>query len=98
MFFKFAAENPNMEFLFWFVLPIKVKWLAILDAAYLLYNVFENIISGLSYLSRGGSPATAGIYFSVALAIVVAEAGKGGGKTEWWSQTPVCRLRENRTG
>lgn len=73
MFFAFAAENPNMEFLFWFVLPIKVKWLAILDAAYLLYNVFENFVAGFSYLNKGMS-AMAGVAFSGALAIVVAMA------------------------
>lgn len=72
MFFAFAAENPNMEFLFWFVLPIKVKWLAILDAVYLIYCVVENIVSGFSYLSQGGTLAAAGVYFSAALAIVVA--------------------------
>ena len=72
MFFAFAAENPNMEFLFWFVLPIKVKWLAVLDAVYLIYCVVENIVSGFSYLSQGGTLAAAGVYFSAALAIVVA--------------------------
>ena len=61
MFFAFAAENPNMEFLFWFVLPIKVKWLAILDAVYLIYCVVENIVSGFSYLSQGGTLAAAGV-------------------------------------
>lgn len=73
MFFAFAAENPNMEFLFWFILPIKVKWLAILDAAYLIYNVYENIVSGLSFV-REGNMAAAGAFFSVAFAIVVAMA------------------------
>ena len=36
MFFAFALLNPNMEFLLYMVLPIKVKWLAILDAAFML--------------------------------------------------------------
>ncbi len=71
MFFAFAAENPNMEFLFWFVLPIKVKWLAILDAAYLLYNVFANAVTAFSYLEKGYSEQ-AGAIFSISLAILVA--------------------------
>lgn len=73
MFFAFAAENPDMEFLFWFVLPIKVKWLAILDAVYLVYNVIGNIARGISCMDKGMTDV-AGAYFSVAFAIVVAMA------------------------
>ena len=52
MFFAFATINPNMEFLFWFVIPIKVKWLAILDAVYLLYNVFQYVTTGIACIGR----------------------------------------------
>ena len=73
MFFAFATINPNMEFLFWFVIPIKVKWLAILDAVYLLYNVFQYVTTGIACISRG-MPSAGGQYFSVAFAILVAMA------------------------
>ena len=73
MFFAFATINPNMEFLFWFVIPIKVKWLAILDAVYLLYNVFQYVTTGIACINRGMT-SVGGQYFSVAFAILVAMA------------------------
>ena len=41
MFFSFAVLFPNMEVLLFFILPIKVKWLALVDAAYFLLEVFR---------------------------------------------------------
>ena len=35
LFFAFAITYPDMEFLLFFILPIKVKWLALLDAVYM---------------------------------------------------------------
>lgn len=35
LFFAFALTYPDMEFLVFFVLPIKVKWLAYIDAIYM---------------------------------------------------------------
>lgn len=49
LFFAFAALYPNMEFLLFFVLPIKVKWLAILDAVFFAVSIVGGFI--------GGSPA-----------------------------------------
>lgn len=73
MFFAFALLNPNMEFLLYGVLPIKVKWLAILDAAYMLYQIINNMYFGVAYLTAGYS-SYASVHFSVAIAIVVAMA------------------------
>ncbi len=73
MFFAFAMQNPDMEFLIYFILPVKVKWLAVLDAVFLLYNVFADLVQGLNCISRGQGTA-AGMYMSAALAIVVAMA------------------------
>lgn len=73
MFFAFALLNPNMEFLIYMVLPIKVKWLAILDAALMAYQIFNNLYCGIR-LWAAGYTATASAYFSVAVAIVVAMA------------------------
>lgn len=73
MFFAFALLNPNMEFLLYMVLPIKVKWLAILDAAFMLYQIFGNIRYGI-LLMRLGQYFDAEMCFSAAVAIVVAMA------------------------
>lgn len=35
LFFAFAMTYPDMEFLLFFILPIKVKWLAMIDAVYM---------------------------------------------------------------
>lgn len=38
LFFAFAAVFPNMEFLLFFVLPVKAKWLALFDGIFFLYG------------------------------------------------------------
>jgi len=38
MFFSFAALFPNTEVLFFFVIPMKIKWLAYIDAAFFVYE------------------------------------------------------------
>jgi len=57
MFFAFAALYPNIEFLLFFVIPIKVKYLALIYGAYILYDIYYEI-------SRG--------YYFVGIAIAVA--------------------------
>ena len=42
MFFAFATLYPDMRVLFMFIIPIKVKWLAFVDAAYFLYIMIIN--------------------------------------------------------
>lgn len=39
LFLAFAAVYPDFQLLLFFILPIKVKYLAVLDAALLLYNL-----------------------------------------------------------
>jgi hypothetical protein len=46
MFFAFAAIYPNVELLFMYILPLKVKYLAYLDAAFLVYEVFTSFQTG----------------------------------------------------
>lgn len=41
LFFAYAAMYPNQEFLLFLVLPIKVKYLAYLDAAYFAYTIIQ---------------------------------------------------------
>ena len=40
MFFTFATYFPDMQVLLFFIIPIKIKWLAWFDAAFFLYSVF----------------------------------------------------------
>ena len=40
MFFSFAALFPDMQVLLFFIIPVKMKWLALVDAAFFLYSVF----------------------------------------------------------
>lgn len=39
MFFTFATLYPDMQVLLFFIIPIKMKWLAIVDAAFFAYSV-----------------------------------------------------------
>lgn len=73
MFFAFAALNPDMQFLLYFIIPIKVKWLAILDAAYMLYQVVQSFYYGIMLYSQGASGSGAA-YISMGIAIIVAMA------------------------
>lgn len=41
IFLAFAVSYPDMEVLLYFVLPLKVKWLAWIDAAYLIYGIVQ---------------------------------------------------------
>ena len=39
MFFTFAALWPDMQVLLFFIIPVRMKWLALLDAALFIYDV-----------------------------------------------------------
>lgn len=39
MFFSFATLFPDMQVLFMFIIPMKVKWLALVDAAFFLWEI-----------------------------------------------------------
>ncbi len=39
IFFALATIFPDVQFLLFFIIPVKAKWLAWLDAAYFIYNV-----------------------------------------------------------
>ncbi len=41
IFLAFAASYPDMELLLYFVLPIKIKWMAYVYAAYILYDFVQ---------------------------------------------------------
>lgn len=65
LFFAFAALYPNVQFLLFFVIPVKVKWLALLDGAYFLYTVI------LAFLPSYGGEIFGIIYKANAVAAVV---------------------------
>lgn len=41
MFFSFAAMFPDMQVLLFFIIPIKMKWLAIVDAVYFIIGIVQ---------------------------------------------------------
>lgn len=47
MFFSFAVLFPDMQVLFMFILPMKVKWLAWIDAAFFAWQILNNLLHGL---------------------------------------------------
>ncbi|MCU6685581.1 hypothetical protein OCV99_03245 [Dorea acetigenes] len=65
LFFAFAALYPNVQFLLFFVIPVKVKWLALLDGAYFLYTVI------LAFFPSYGGGIFGIIYKANAVAAVV---------------------------
>ncbi len=42
LFFAFASFYPDFEVLVFFILPVKIKWLAVLDAVYFLIAIFTS--------------------------------------------------------
>ncbi len=42
MFFSFAALFPDMEVLLFFIIPVKMKWLALVNAIFFLLSVFTS--------------------------------------------------------
>ncbi|OYO59600.1 hypothetical protein CG709_18535 [Lachnotalea glycerini] len=46
LFFAFAATYPNMEFLLFFIIPIKAKWLALLNGALFLFEFVNSLTYG----------------------------------------------------
>lgn len=65
LFFAFASIYPDMEFLLFFVIPLKVKYLALLDGVFFVYTILQAFLP-----SYGGGPAGF-IYKANAIAAVV---------------------------
>ena len=65
LFFAFAALYPNMEFLVFFMIPVKVKWLALLDGVYFGYAILQ------AFLPAYGGGTFGIIYKANALAAAV---------------------------
>lgn len=66
LFFAFAALYPDLEFLLFMVIPIKAKWLAVVDGLYFVYAIVQ------AFLPAYGGNAVYGIYYKAnAVAAVV---------------------------
>ncbi len=66
LFFAFAALYPNVEFLLFFILPVKVKFLALLDGVFFAYTILQAFMP-----AYGGSPYIGVIYQARAIAAAV---------------------------
>lgn len=51
MFFAFATLFPDNQVLLFFIIPIKMKWLAIVDAVFFLYSIISNFVAGAGLIS-----------------------------------------------
>lgn len=51
MFFAFAVLYPNVEFLLFYIIPIKVKYLAMIDAVLLAISIITSLMSGAFYIA-----------------------------------------------
>ena len=51
MFFAFATLYPETRFLLFFIIPVKVKWLAWIDAALFAYSIVNYLIRGYFLLA-----------------------------------------------
>lgn len=47
----FAATYPDMQVLFWFIFPLKIKWLGILYGAQILYNMIRYLRQGAWFMT-----------------------------------------------
>lgn len=43
MFFAFAVLWPDFQVLLFFIIPVRMKWLALLDAAFFIYSIFSQM-------------------------------------------------------
>ena len=51
MFFAFATLFPDNRVLLFYFIPIKIKWLALVDALYFVYAIFEGLGRGQGMMS-----------------------------------------------
>lgn len=51
IFLAFALSYPDMEVLLWFIIPIKMKWMAILYAVIVMYDIFKYVRVGAWFMA-----------------------------------------------
>jgi len=52
MFLAYAVMFPDVKFLIYFIIPVKVKWLAILDAVFLGASIILSLMGGITGLAN----------------------------------------------
>lgn len=53
IFLAFAASYPDVQVMLYFLIPLKIKWLAYLDVAYLIYHIYQYAklgVLGIGYI------------------------------------------------
>ncbi|MBE5964628.1 MAG: hypothetical protein IKL73_01475 [Lachnospiraceae bacterium] len=63
IFFAYATTFPDMQFMIFFIIPVKVKWLAIFDAVFFAISIAMNLVS---FFMTGYAP-----YLAIAVAMIV---------------------------
>ena len=71
MFFSFATYYPDQLVLFMYIIPIKIKWLAVANAAYFVYEIFAlrfplnllPVVATLNYLLFCGDMLFGSVHF-----------------------------------
>lgn len=66
LFLAFAAVYPDMQFYMFFAIPVKAKWLGILDGLYFLYTVLQAFLP-----AYGGNPLMGVVYKANAIGAAV---------------------------
>jgi hypothetical protein len=59
IFLGFAMTYPNQVLLFMFIIPVKIKYLALMDIAYLIYSIIRSgmpLVTGVTILCSLASP------------------------------------------
>lgn len=51
LFFAFATLFPDMQLLLFFFIPIKIKWIALINAAFFLLSILQGIVAGYWFIS-----------------------------------------------
>lgn len=46
LFFAFAALFPNRQLLLFFIIPVKVKWLGLIDAVFFIFSIIASMVVG----------------------------------------------------
>ena len=46
LFFAFAVSYPDYQLTLFFVIPVKIKWLALINAAYFIYSIYVSMYYG----------------------------------------------------
>ena len=86
MFFAFATLYPNLQFLLFFIIPVKAKWLAWIDAAYFLIAVFQYLFTG--------HPLLALIPIVAVLNYLLFFAADIGGQFAYWRGRAKSKVRQ----